>query len=99
MQFSDVSDGDTNGNGDDVVQPVDNGGDSVTRADFDALKREVEDLKSRVSDHDDAYELESTSDDFGGLTLREFVSELADAQYGKGVRPVRPGQFDVPDKK
>jgi len=96
MQFSDVSDGDTNGNGDTTV---DNGEDFVTRADFDALKREVEDLKSRVSDVDDARLSDEDGADFGGLTRDEFLNELADAHYGKGVRPVRPGQFDVPEKK
>lgn len=73
--------------------------DTVSRADFNTLKRKVDDLESRLSDVDDAYELESTSDDFGGLTRDEFLHELADAVYGKGVRPVRPGQFDVSDKK
>lgn len=73
--------------------------DFVTRADFDALKREVEDLKSRVSDVDDARLSDEDGADFGGLTRDEFLNELADAHYGKGVRPVRPGQFDVPEKK
>lgn len=98
MQFSDATDGKGETplfeqTSDDAVT-VDND-EPVSRADFDSLRRKVDELESRLADHDAAYELESTSDDFGGLTRDEFLQELADAVYGNGIRPVRPGQFDA----
>lgn len=94
MQFSDAADGkgDTplfEQTSDDAVT-VDNDA-PVSRAEFDSLRRKVDELESRG----DTSEAESTSDDFGGLTRDEFLQELADAVYGNGIRPVRPGQFDA----
>jgi hypothetical protein len=93
VQFSDSNDKTNVDNDLHTTEP--NGDDYVTRADFDALARKVDDLETRSAERDAAYELSSTSDDFGGLTRDEFLQELADNAYGKGVRPVRPGQFDV----
>lgn len=87
MQFSDTN---TQSDVDNDLKVEPNGDEYVTRADFDSLARRVDELESLGV----ATESE-TDDSFGGLSLVEFVKELADAQYGKGVRPVRPGQFDV----
>lgn len=86
MQFNDQSEVDVN--------EVDVSGEPVSRTEFDALRRDVDDLRSRQSESDST----TVDDTFGGLTVTEFVSELADAVYGKGVRPVRPGQFDAEQK-
>lgn len=91
MQFSD-SDSNTNT----TPSTVDNSGDAVTRADFDTLKSRVEDLETAYVDTAGDGKQDNGDDSFGGLTLAEAVTELQDAVFGKGVRPVRPGQFDTP---